>query len=111
MIKSNVVKNLVKYENKILKSVPKMTLQTAEKILVDSNELVPIDSGALRDSGGVYQDPKTGEASVYYTADYALIVHENLEAVHPIGEAKFLEKALYANKDEFLKNIKEAVKV
>ena len=30
--------------------------------------------------------------SVGYTAAYALYVHENLEARHPVGQAKFLEQ-------------------
>lgn len=36
---------------------------------------------------------KDGNASVVmgYTAAYAVYVHENLEANHPIGQAKFLE--------------------
>jgi hypothetical protein len=31
---------------------------------------------------------------VGYTAPYAIYVHENLQANHPTGQAKFLEKAL-----------------
>jgi uncharacterized protein YyaL (SSP411 family) len=31
---------------------------------------------------------------VGYTADYAVYVHENLEAYHPVGQAKFLEVAV-----------------
>jgi hypothetical protein len=35
-----------------------------------------------------------GNASVLvgYTQAYALFVHENLEATHPVGQAKFLEQ-------------------
>ena len=37
---------------------------------------------------------KLGKASVVvgYTQQYAIYVHENLEAIHPIGNAKFLER-------------------
>jgi uncharacterized protein YyaL (SSP411 family) len=31
---------------------------------------------------------------VGYTADYAVYVHENLEAYHSVGQAKFLESAV-----------------
>lgn len=32
------------------------------------------------------------DAIVGYTADYAIFVHEDLEAYHPVGQAKFLEE-------------------
>lgn len=77
-------------------------------ILEASKGLVPVDTGALRSSGytaePVYDgmtvtvdmgyggpaaqiNPKTGES----TDGYALIVHENLDAFHKVGTAKFLE--------------------
>ena len=80
----------------------------AQGILAESEPLVPVDTGALRGSGYVEEpvregytisvyfgyggpaakiNPKTGES----TDSYALRVHENLEAFHPVGTAKFLE--------------------
>lgn len=77
-------------------------------ILAQSRPLVPVDTGALRASGYVTQpikegnvifvligyggvaakfNPKTGES----TGNYALFVHENLDAFHHVGMAKFLE--------------------
>lgn len=77
-------------------------------ILAASQGLVPIDTGTLRSSGYVTEperaegritveigyggpaakiNPKSGESS----DGYAIIVHENLEAHHPVGGAKFLE--------------------
>lgn len=35
-----------------------------------------------------------GEAYVYNTMDYAAAVHEDLDAHHDVGEAKFIERAL-----------------
>lgn len=35
-------------------------------------------------------------AAVGYAAPYAVYVHEDLEAVHPVGEARFLSRALRA---------------
>ncbi len=37
---------------------------------------------------------------VGYTQSYAVYVHENLEAHHPNGQAKFLEQPLRTMKDE-----------
>ncbi len=34
------------------------------------------------------------KVSVGYTAAYAIFVHENLQAHHPVGQAKFLEQPL-----------------
>lgn len=42
---------------------------------------------------------KDSEASVIvgYTQQYAIYVHENLEAHHPVGQAKFLEQPAREN--------------
>jgi hypothetical protein len=79
-----------------------------EGIMAQSKELVPVDTGALRASGYVElpvidglgasvelgyggpasrPNPKTGEE----TDVYAIIVHEDLEAHHKVGIAKYLE--------------------
>lgn len=79
------------------------------EIASDSVPLVPVDTGALRASkyttepaisadnhmtgevgyGGVATqiNPKTGEP----TSAYALAVHENLDAHHEVGQAKYLQ--------------------
>jgi hypothetical protein len=41
-------------------------------------------------SGSLKADLEFGNASV----DYATVVHENLAAHHPVGQAKYLESAL-----------------
>lgn len=37
---------------------------------------------------------------VGYSADYAVYVHENMEAHHPVGQAKFLETATRRHRQE-----------
>ncbi len=44
---------------------------------------------SLRERAAAVQQPKV---IVGYTAAYAIFVHENLEAHHPVGQAKFLEQ-------------------
>lgn len=77
-------------------------------IMASSQGLVPVDTSALRSSGYVAEptfegsetevllgyggpaakiNPKTGES----TDSYALYVHENLDAFHKVGTAKYLE--------------------
>lgn len=38
---------------------------------------------------------------VGYTQQYAVYVHENLEAHHPVGQAKFLEQPFRENEDKY----------
>ncbi len=70
-----------------------------EALAVDavSVEKTPVDIGTLRKSH--YVSPPVKEAGGFTVelgngTDYAVYVHENLDARHDDGEAKFLEKAL-----------------
>lgn len=57
-----------------------------------SNTYAPKDTEELVDSSGTHVDDLTGQ--VFYTAEHARIVHEDLDAEHPHGgDAKFLERA------------------
>ena len=60
-------------------------------ILGRSNELCPYETGFLRSSGTlyVYDD----YIRIIYECPYAMYVHENVNAEHPFGQAKFLETA------------------
>lgn len=71
-------------------------LAGAERILKDAQARVPVDEGELRDSGRVQVDGD--EVTVTFTADHAIPVHEDLEAHHNDGEAKYLERALAQQK-------------
>lgn len=48
---------------------------------------------------------KEPQVEVGFTAFYAIYVHENMEAKHPVGEAKFLEKAIARNQAQIVKVI------
>lgn len=76
--------------------------------MAESKRRVPVDTGVLRASG--YVNPPVagfglGGGGVAGTVrvelgyggpaeDYAVIVHEDLDAFHRVGEAKFLESVL-----------------
>lgn len=75
----------------------------AQEVLAKARDLVPVDTGALKNSMrvrpevGVYQNGTSVE--VWITAgstavDYAVYVHENLGAFHPHGQAKYIEVPL-----------------
>lgn len=55
---------------------------------------------------------KSDDASVTvgYTAAYAVYVHENLEAHHPVGQAKYLEQPARLNGDSYGEVVRDAVK-
>ena len=70
-------------------------------VLEEAKSRVPVDTGALRDSGRVeIEDNGSGpiRARITFgneTVHYAVEVHENIQAHHPRGgEAKYLESAL-----------------
>jgi len=63
---------------------------------------VPVDTGNLKNSG---YTRKAGPRSVEvgFQAAYAVYVHENLEARHPVGEAKYLQRAITENEDDIVR--------
>ncbi len=72
----------------------KMALrEEAEVIMTTSKQTVPVDTGALRESGHV--DMTDDGARLAYgdsAVDYAIVVHEDLDAHHTSGTAKYLER-------------------
>lgn len=77
--------------------------QEAEVEATECKKRCPVDTGALRASIHVEgpkraaDDQRRIQASIVGggpSAPYGLIVHEDLEAFHPVGEAKFIERPL-----------------
>ena len=72
----------------------------AEIEMTEAKRRTPVDTGALRASGHVKPARRHGrEISVTLAfggpaAPYAVYVHEDLDAYHPTGEAKFLERTI-----------------
>jgi hypothetical protein len=94
------------------------TMQSAYDIFEDSQMVVPVDTGALRASGQVRPPEVSGtnvEVVIGYggpAADYAIYVHEDLEANHAPGtSAKFLEVPVLNRlpewQDEIVHRVKE----
>lgn len=93
--------------SKVERGTKKATRQACEEILAESLRQVPKDTNTLAKSAfyeiqGKYRNftaiigyggngdpinPKTGRAA----SDYMVVVHEDLQARHPVGKAKFLE--------------------
>jgi len=77
-----------------------------------SQDVVPIDTGALRNSAFTRKSGEglSTEIRVGYTQNYAIFVHEDLEARHAPGKiAKYLERPARENKDEIRRIISKAM--
>jgi hypothetical protein len=74
--------------------------QETEVEATECKKLCPVDTGALRASifvvGPIVEGKKTKTMIVCGgpAAPYAFWVHENLVAIHPVGQAKFIEAPL-----------------
>ncbi len=75
--------------------------EEAEAILKEARNRTPVRFGALKASGQVVDETPLGSHDVKVVigfggpdAPYAIFVHENLEAKHTTGRAKFLESAV-----------------
>lgn len=106
---SNLNKAILKIEGRTQSGLNRAGVLIKE----DSIKKTPVDTGNLKSSH--YLQPlisKTGPAIEIGTlADYSIYVHENLEARHTVGEAKFLEKAIKQNIDRIKQIIKDNVKL
>jgi hypothetical protein len=90
---------LKRFPDEAMRATGAFLYQEGEHIVADAKEnFVPVDLGALRDSGYVSLPATSGgRVSVEIgfggaSAEYAVIVHEDLDAQHPNGgQAKYLE--------------------
>lgn len=79
----------------------------------ESQKIVPIDTGHLRGSAGTRSEGSGWDtkAWVFYTANYAIYVHENLTAAHAPGkQAKYLTSILDSKKVEIMTIIRDGIK-
>jgi hypothetical protein len=95
----------------------------ATKILNESKKLVPVDTGALRNSGkveGPTVDSNGVEVEITYGGagiQYAGVIHEDMSLSHSPtlntaitkkprrGQAKYLETPVKANEDDFARDV------
>lgn len=88
---------LKRHREKAISALKKELYQEGQGIMTQSKELVPVDTGNLRDSGTVQLPRQEGSAIVQEmgyggpAAPYAIFVHENTVVFHKVGMAKFLE--------------------
>ena len=84
--------NLLRFKARMIEGAGRANRAAGERILTRAQQLVPVDTGHLRDSGYVRESNDSVE--VGFDADYALHVHERTDIFHQNGQAKFLETAV-----------------
>jgi hypothetical protein len=82
----------------------------ATKVMRQSVARTPVLTGELRRSAYVTQPQPGGRPRIElgYGSEHALPVHEEVEVSHDDGEAKFLQRALDANRTTALQEIAAA---
>ena len=111
--KSKVMKNLNDALSKINNKTRKSLVLVGILVKGRSQALTPVDTGNLKAGhytsiGGGKNNPTV---EIGLTAPYAVYVHEDLNANHPTGQAKFLEQALEASTGEIITIIKNGAKI
>lgn len=74
-----------------------------------SQSRTPVDEGNLK--GSAFTRRERNGVVTGNTAAYAIYVHEDLEARHTNGQAKFLESALRDNESRILKIVQRRARV
>ncbi len=110
-------KKLLKYPDIALFEITKHLTQEAEGIMTAAKQLVPVDTGNLRASGFV-RFPEIGRKKVNVqlgfggpAAAYALRVHEDLNAFHTVGTAKYLSMPFRQAKKGLPKRLAQALAI
>lgn len=87
----------------------------AETIMAEAKRETPVDTGTLRASGRVSPPSMSlGNVSIDLTfggpaREYAIYVHEDLNATHVNGNAKFLEGPVKRHADRFSANVSRSI--
>lgn len=105
-------RNLERLARGVLPEGGRALASEAKPIEKVSRSRTPVESGDLRDTHRI-SEPKisAGVASVAIgvgdasTTPYALVVHENMEATHATGQAKFLQSATFDAKPSLLSKL------
>jgi len=93
------------------------SMKVMTKIFEESQELVPVKTGALRDSGQLITNEVAGQnkeqVSIQYgndIVDYAVYVHEELQNAHAAPtQAKYLETPMAQNENNLFAEIKSRI--
>ena len=107
--------NLAKVAKKYPGVANQVLFEEGEGLVEIAVPLTPIDVGTLRGSYFVNRPIRSGNRLKLTLGvggaakDYAVPVHERTEVSHPVGQAKFLEKAVKINRRGMLKRMRDSM--
>lgn len=107
----NLQLTLMQTKQHLRKFIAAALYAEALKIQRESMKRTPVDTGALRASHvtRIAQDDDDAIEVIIQvggpSASYAVHVHEDLEAAHTVGQAKFLESSLYDAEPGLMKRV------
>lgn len=108
---SEMIRTLKRIADRFPDRVGRAIYQEAQIEMTESKRRVPVDTGVLRASGMVSLPEREGRnisVTLSYggaAEDYAIPVHENLEAHHTNGQAKYLESVLNESRQHMAERI------
>jgi len=117
------LESLKKVSNELYKDVNDEMQKSVDKVMTEvfneSQELVPVATGALRESGRLVKTPSVGnlQSETYISygdglVDYAIYVHENLQDIHESPtQAKYLETPMAQAEPTFKKEIQNGIRI
>jgi len=107
--------NILKVAAKFPDMVAKALYIEGQIEMTESKRRTPVATGVLRASGFVNNPVRSGR-NISVTLGfggaaekYAVIVHEDLDAFHPVGQAKYLESVLNESRDHMAARLAKRV--
>ncbi len=106
-----VLKNFNKEIGRIKKGSEKGLIRALIQINQAAIPLTPVEFGVLRNSQyrAIIERTDRILGEIGYRAKYAVFVHENLEASHPVGQARFLAEAIRIKQQRVIAEIDGAI--
>lgn len=108
-MKGNITRIAQKFPLQVAAAMARVLIKELEEV----KQRTPKLTGALRGSERVLP-PETAGNIIRVTmqaggesAPYAVFVHENLEAFHPVGQAKFMESVINELAPNFLPRVQQ----
>lgn len=117
---AEVDKHILNFIRALPGEIERALIAEGNDVLQAAKELTPVDTGALKDSGMITEMRGMGshETSVGIqfggfepSSNYAIFVHEDPGPHLPVGEYKFLEKAVNRATDGMLQRIGSRIKL
>jgi hypothetical protein len=110
-----LINSLGDYREKAREAARRAVYKFAAKVLQDAIALAPIKTGFLKGPESATQLEAIDvdgliSCEIGFNAKYAAAVHEVLTAVHPQGQAKYLETAMRANAPDLLNYVKDEMR-